>query len=330
MKRILLGGMATSALLVSGLAAPAAASVAADYPAGNRDCASSAPAAAKVMKGVGIRRDPNTLTRSQIHALESQSNRVLARAGLDGSAGRLSGSVKIPVDFHVVTDRNGHGRVSKARIDAQIRVLNNAYSGRTSPRASDTPFRFRLDSISHTQSTRWYTANPFADRGFARINEMKQALHVGNALHLNLYTVGFHNKGLLGFAQFPLKYLHTPKADGVVLLDESLPGGNANGGPGFVYNRGDTATHEVGHWLNLYHTFQDGCNFPNDYVGDTPPQDDGKNIFYCRTKVNTCGPRTDPVHNFMNYADDVCLDRFTHGQRLRMDTGWLLRQALSN
>lgn len=111
-----------------------------------------------------------------------------------------------------------------------------------------------------------------------------------------------------------------PKLDGVVLLSGTLPGGITNLGPGAVYNQGDTATHEVGHWLNLYHTFQGSCSRLNDYVTDTPAQLGGPNIFQCNPGLDTCrphGPRwRDPVRNFMNYTDDPCLNQFTWGQRV--------------
>ncbi|MEJ7707660.1 MAG: M43 family zinc metalloprotease [Nocardioidaceae bacterium] len=157
-----------------------------------------------------------------------------------------------------------------------------------------TPFRFRLNSISRTKSNRWYNANALDDRGFKRLKEMQRTLHVGNTRHLNMYTVGPKFR-LLGYAFYPTVAVNRPKLDGVVLFNASLPGGNADYGPGSVYNRGDTATHEVGHWLNLYHTFQGGCSRLNDYVTDTQRQKAGDNIFEEDPTLNTCRPYTRPV-----------------------------------
>ena len=73
---------------------------------------------------------------------------------------------------------------------------------------------------------------------------------------------------------------------------------------------------------------ENGCAFPGDEVADTPYQDDGDNIFECDESLDTCAqPGTDPVHNFMSYGDDPCLDEFTRGQSLRMTLAWLVFRA---
>jgi hypothetical protein len=204
------------------------------------------------------------------------------------------------VAVHVVRYNNGAADVSDAQIQDQIAVLNAAYN--------NTNFRFSLASIDRTNNTRWTTHTP----GSGNERRMKQNLAISPETTLNFYTCDL-GQNLLGYATFPWSYAEDSYLSGVVVLWSSLPGGSAA-----PYNLGDTGTHEVGHWVGLYHTFQGGCNEPGDYVADTPAE--ASPAFGCPAGRNTCpSPGDDPIYNFMDYTDDDCMDHFTGGQSTRMD-----------
>mgnify|MGYP002064433452 CR=1 FL=1 len=140
---------------------------------------------------------------------------------------------------------------------------------------------------------------------------MKQALAIDPATTLNFYLCDIGG-GLLGYATFPDMYAEDSFMHGVVCLFATVPGGAAA-----PYNEGDTGTHEVGHFLGLYHTFQGGCAAPGDYVDDTAPE--ASPAYGCPSGRDTCaGGGPDPIANFVDYTDGFCMDNVTAGQSTRM------------
>ncbi|HEX8190689.1 MAG TPA: zinc metalloprotease [Pyrinomonadaceae bacterium] len=230
---------------------------------------------------------------------------------------RKSGSVTVGVYFHVVNRGAGlaNGDVPTKWLRDQIDVLNAAYAGadpNAGPTSANTPFRFALVGVDRTTNAAWFDAAI----GSAEERAMKTALHVGGADTLNFYVTNAGGN-LLGWATFPFWYEGDPQMDGVVVLYSSLPGGNCC--EPRTYNLGDTGTHEVGHWLGLFHTFQGGCAAVyNDFVADTPSE--RKPAFGCPVGLDSCpGAGLDPIENFMDYSEDSCMYQFTSGQSARME-----------
>ena len=245
--------------------------------------------------------DPETARLSEEYA-----QRRLAAMGINPS---ITESHVIPVYFHRIHASDGSGGVVTSRqVALQMKVLNDAWAS--------TTFSFVLQATTDSNNSSWYTCT-----GGSCETQMKSALRQGGSNALNIYSNNMGG-GLLGWATFPSQYASNPLMDGIVILYSSVPRGTA-----VPYNEGDTATHEVGHWMGLYHTFQGGCatsaTSGGDLVADTPAEKSP--AFGCPVGRDTCPALSglDPIENFMDYSDDFCMNTFTSGQTTRMNAQWL-------
>ncbi|MBE1531463.1 zinc metalloprotease [Actinomadura algeriensis] len=263
----------------------------------------------------------NVLSATESASIERDLDRLLDGLGLtlgpkaprDANAAerRAAKQITVPVYFHVLHD-GSRGNVSDADVRRQIKVLNSAYGGRYG--GDDTDVSFSLRDISRSDESSWFWYPEQYETTY------KPRLRKGGKGTLNLYSA-YIEGDLLGWSTFPWSYRNEPKMDGVTINYGSMPGGHID-----QYNRGFSATHEVGHWLGLYHTFQDGCGGDGDRVADTPPERDPANG--CPEGKDTCPQRgEDPIHNFMNYSYDTCMTSFTRGQGDRMHKVWAAYRA---
>ncbi|KAH6912100.1 metalloprotease 1 [Coprinopsis sp. MPI-PUGE-AT-0042] len=237
--------------------------------------------------------------------LEKQFQVLRSKSRAGANTGPLP---PVNVYFHIISanETAAGGNLSDDTVQFQMHVINKAYE--------PAGLQFNLVKTTRTTNPEW-----FAKAGPSSPDiqtPMKAASREGGPGDLNVWTIGFEegpDRGLLGYATFPHEYKDAPGNDGVVILHSSLPGGALNN-----YNLGHTLTHEVGHWVGLYHTFQGGCEGPGDQVDDTPAE-----LFPaqgCPIGRKTCKDTEgmDPVQNFMDYSYDSCMNNFTEGQIARL------------
>jgi hypothetical protein len=245
--------------------------------------------------------------------------------------------VRIPVVVHVIHNGTAIGtgaNISNAQVLSQIQVLNEDYrkmvgtrGENSNPVGADTNIEFflaredpdcnpttgierlNLSSISTTWS------GPSGN-----IESVLKPMTVWDpSRYMNMWTVTLSDNTLLGYAQYPGG---PPETDGVVMGYQYF---GSNDAPGVTisgdYNLGRTTTHEVGHYLGLLHTFQDGCA-NGDQVADTPAT--AQENYNCPIGQDSCPVGAgdgilDMIENYMDYTDDACMNIFTNGQSTRMD-----------
>lgn len=258
--------------------------------------------------------------------LESGSTRVL--------------QFTIPLVVHVIHNGEPIGtgaNISDAQVISQIQVLNEDFRRivgsrgfNSHPDGADVEVEFCLakqdpegcvttgiDRVDMSAvNTSWSGPGPTGSTD----SVLKPATIWDASQYMNMWSVNFSSGTLLGYAQFPGGAADT---DGVVANYTYFGSNDAPGVsiPG-SFNLGRTMTHEVGHYLGLFHTFQGGTcaegNTSGDFCADTPAQN-APNNSNCPTGSDHC-PSGDPdmIENYMDYTTDACMNVFTNEQKARV------------
>lgn len=264
-----------------------------------------------------LQKDPSL--GSRMKAIETHTQRLIK----EGSLSRLlpDGSIQIPVVVNLLY-RTAAQNISQAQIQSQIDILEKDFNAMNSEYGSvpalfsgakaNVGVHFVLKNVIRKSSTKTSWS--------ATTENMKKSSLGGidpttPDSVLNIWVVNFINYGgqeVLGYAQFPGGPAAT---DGVVIGYRYFGNTGTAVSP---FNLGRTATHEVGHYLNLRHIWGD-ANCGNDLVGDTPLHNDANFGCPAYPHYSTCsGSPVEMTMNFMDYTDDACMYMFSAGQKARM------------
>ena len=269
-----------------------------------------------------IKNDPTLVQKMQAMEIQVQNYIQAAKTKKQSQA-----VISIPVVVHIVWNAAAEN-ISDDQVTSQIAVLNEDYRKLNADasnvpaafqsRATDSEIEFCLANIDpNGNPTTGITRTQSTKNSFTPNNNVKYTSQGGEdawdpTQYLNIWTCNL-GTNLLGYSQFPGTGIAA--TDGVVIHFSAFGSGGSALAP---YDKGRTTTHEVGHWLNLYHIWGD-ANCGDDLVNDTPTQQTSN--AGCPTFPSvTCsnGPDGDMFMNYMDYVNDVCMDMFTAGQAARM------------
>jgi hypothetical protein len=254
-----------------------------------------------------MQEDPSRASRME--EIENFTNRAIAQGRL------VDGKIEIPVVFNVLY-RTTAENVSLARLQSQIDVLNKDFNAQNSDFNNPTPYAsvkanvgitFVLDKVVRKATTR----TSWSDDDRMKRNSTGGISATSPTTKLNYWVCNLGPR-LLGYAQFP----GGPAATDGVVCHTNFTGlsGTANA----PFNLGRTATHEVGHWMNLRHIWGDRlCG--SDLVSDTPVHDSPNTGVPAAGLRSTCsGTPLEMFMNYMDYTDDRGMFMFSNGQKNRI------------
>ena len=230
------------------------------------------------------------------------------------------GQITIPVYVHVIYN-TAQENISDAQINSQLAVLNKDF-GATNGDLNNVPAEF-AGSVANTQinftlagiTRKYSTKTSWGTNDAMKKSSQGGVDAVTPETHLNMWICNIGG-GILGYAQFPGG---DPTTDGVVFSPQYCGSSDYDDGSFFLdapFDKGRTATHEVGHYLNLRHIWGDGRCRQDDFVADTPTSDSPN--YGCPSYPSVACKSNDMTMNYMDYTNDACMYMYTEGQKQRM------------
>jgi hypothetical protein len=272
----------------------------------NRGCASQEVLEAQMIA------DPTLAIR--MNEIEAFTQNTISKSNFR----LVNGKIVIPVVVNVLY-RTAAENISNARIQSQIDVLNKDFTATNSDYntipalftsvAANVDITFELVTINRkiTKKRSWGTTNEVKNTSSGGISPTSPT----TTLNFWVCTIG---GGILGYAQFP----GGPSSTDGVVCDSKYVGITSNTGGAYPYNLGRTATHEVGHWMNLRHIWGD-TTCGSDLVSDTPTHNTANYGVPTYPHYSTCvGTPIEMTMNYMDYTDDRGMYMFTNGQKSRI------------
>lgn len=272
-----------------------------------------------------VKKNPNLLKQ------EMEYNAQMAAA--DKEVSNRATIYTIPVVFHVFYT-NSYENISRDQILDQLRILNEDYSFTNNNKksirsqfvgvAADCQIKFVLANLDPNGNCTEGINRIASSKGVEvdrTTEDVKTHIQWDYRKYLNIWVVtsiaGSGQGTTLGYAQFP--WQNTPSRDGIVIRHDRV---GSIGTALSTADSGRTLTHEIGHWLGLYHTFQDGCTGQGDFCDDTPPVAETFTNQNCPANGNSCNndfpDLLDMWENYMDYSNGTCMSMFTQNQKSRM------------